>query len=101
MHPSDEYVALSRSTITMATNWLVALILRTYQDEYLRAPTMEDLKRIMRRNAESGLPGCMGVLDCSHWERSSFPTAHTGMYQDRHGKRNIVLETVCDEDMWI
>lgn len=98
---TDEYVRLSKSTVSIAVKRLVAFILRKYQSEYLRAPTNDDLQRIMRRNAERGFPGCIGSLDCSHWEWRNCPTAHAGMYQDRSGKRTIVLETVCDEDMWI
>lgn len=97
----DEYVRLSKSTVHEATNRLVAFILRTYQPFYLRAPTHEDLKRIMTRNAARGLPGCMGSLDCSHWAWTNCPTEHAGMYKGRHKHPNIVLETVCDEDMWV
>jgi len=68
---------------------------------YLRSPTPEELQRTLTRNAERGLPGCIGSLDCSHWEWRNCPQAFAGMYQNRHGKRSVVLETVCAEDLWI
>lgn len=34
--------------------------------EYLRAPSGEDLKRIMSTNALRGFPGCIGSIDCQH-----------------------------------
>eukprot|EP00170_Pyropia_yezoensis_P003589 contig_14977_g3599 len=97
----DEYVRLSKSTVHEAVRRLVAFFLHKYQAVYLRAPTIEDLKRILARNAERGLPGCIGSLDCSHWAWTNCPSAHAGMYKGRHKHPNIVLETICDEDMWV
>jgi len=68
---------------------------------YVRQRTPAELKRILERNAQRGLPGCMGSLDCSHWEWANCPKAFAGMYQNRHRKRSVVMETVCDEDQWI
>jgi len=47
------------------------------------------------------MPGCIGSLDCSPWEWRNCPKAFSGMYQNRRGKRYVVMETVCDEDRWI
>eukprot|EP00170_Pyropia_yezoensis_P000896 contig_4087_g898 len=91
----DEYVRLSKSTVHEAVRRLVAFILHKYQAVYLRAPTIEDLNRILARNAERGLPGCIGSLDCSHWAWTNCPSAHAGMYKGRHKHPNIVLETIC------
>jgi len=43
----------------------------------------------------------MGSLDCSRWQWHNCPKALAGTYQNRHGKRSVVMETVCDEDLWI
>jgi len=43
----------------------------------------------------------MGSLVCSHWEWANCPKAFAGMYQNRHGKHSVVMETVCDENIWI
>lgn len=82
---------------------LISIILGKYQPLYLRAPTVEDLKSLMRHNAERGSPGCIGSLDCTHWRWTKCPVAFQGMYQKggRARLRTIVLETVCDEDMWM
>lgn len=99
----DEYVELSKTTVHTAVASLVSIILDKYQAYYLRAPTTEDLKGIMSRNAERGLPGCIGSLDCSHWQWTNCPTEHHGMYTKggRGRQRTIVLETVCEEDLWV
>jgi len=42
-----------------------------------------------------------GIAGLSHWEWSNYPKAFAGIHQNRHGKRSVVMETVCDEDLWI
>jgi len=96
-----EYVRLSASTIAMSIRELLRFIVEEFGPAYLRPPTPAELERILERNAQRGLPGCMGSLDCTHWESLKCPKAFAGMYQSRHGKRSVVMETVCDEDLWI
>jgi len=43
----------------------------------------------------------MGSLDCCHWEWHQCPTGMAGAYQSRKGKRGIVVEAVCHEDLWV
>lgn len=62
-----------------------------YTHFYLREPTALDLSRILARNAERGMPGCMGSIDCSHWQWRNCPTALVGTYQGKSKKRSIVL----------
>jgi len=47
------------------------------------------------------MPGCMGSLDCCHWEWHQCPTRMEVAYQSRKGKKGIVVEAVCDEDLWV
>jgi len=98
---TDEYVRLSASTIAMSVRELMRFFVDEFGPSYLRPPTPEELQRILTRNAERRMPGCMGSLDCSHWEWRNCPTALAGMYQNRHGKRSVVMETVCDKNFWI
>jgi len=98
---ADEYVRLSAPTIAMSVRELLRFIVDEFGPEYLRPPAPAELERILERNAQRGLPGCMGSLDCSHWEWSNCPKAFAGMYQTRHGKRSVVMETVCDVDLRI
>jgi len=98
---TDEYVHLFASTIAMSVRELLRFIVDEVGPAYLRPPTPAELKRILERNAQRGLPGCMGSLDCSHWEWADCPKAFAGMYKNRHVKRSVGIETVCDEDLWI
>lgn len=80
---------------------LVAFIVEEHSPTYLRALNDEELDLILRRNAERGLPGRIGSLDCSHWEWRNCPKGMAGIHQNRKAKRSIIMETVCDEDLWI
>ena len=98
---ADEYVRLSRSTVAQATKLLLEFIVQRWGPTYLRRPNNLELKKMMERNAERGFPGCMGSLDCTHWEWHQCPTGMAGAYQSRKGSRGVVVEAVCDEDLWI
>lgn len=100
---ADEYVRLSRSSIAVATKNLMSFIVRRFSPQYLRQPLEDKLRAIMKRNAERGLPGCIGSIDCSHWRWTSCPKGFQGMCQSGadKGNRSIVLEAACDEDLWI
>lgn len=60
-----------------------------------------ELTIIIQRNAETGIPGCMGSIDCSHWKWHNCLRAHAGVYQEYKKKCSIFIETVCDEDLFI
>lgn len=92
---------LSRTTVDVAVRSLLEVVISVFGPTYLRQPTEDDLKKILRRNAERRLPGCIGSLDCCNWECRGCPKAHAGVNQDRKGRGSIVFETVCDEDLWI
>ena len=98
---ADEYVRLSRSTIARAVQLFTEFLVDDFGPVYLRPPTLAEVGNILSRNAERGMPGCLGSLDCSHWEWSSLPKALAGAYQDRHGQCSVVIEAICDEDTWI
>jgi len=97
----DEYVRLSQATIEVATKKLVEYLVDDLGPLYLRPPTDREVEGILTRNSARGLPGCLGSLDCSHWKWTACPKGRAGTYQDRNGDRTIVIEAICDEDLWI
>jgi len=98
---ADEYVRLSRTTIATSNKLLMDFIVKRLGPTYLRRPNQDELNKIMERNKERGMPGCIGSLDCCHWEWHQCPTGMAGAYQSRKGKRGIVVNAVCDEDLWV
>lgn len=97
---SDEYTRLSRSTVAVATTKLVDFIVHEYAPMYLRPPNDAELAHILHRNAQRGMPGCIGSIDCSHWPWRQCPRGQAGQYQDYKGRRSVTMETVCDEDLY-
>lgn len=97
----DEYFRLAKSTTALATQMLVDHIVDNYEDSYLRPPTNAELAHILDRNEQRGMPGCMGSIDCSHWVWRMCPKAQAGQYQHFKKRRSVVMETVCDEDIYI
>jgi len=98
---SDQYVRLSRLTVAQATKLLLEFIVRRWETTYLRRPSQSELKKMMERSVERCVPGCIGSLDCTHWEWNQCPTGMAGAYQSRRGPRGVVVEAVGDEDLWI
>ena len=60
---ADEYVRLSRTVIAKSTRLLMEFIVRQWGPTYPRRPNQDELKTILERNKERGMPGCMGSLD--------------------------------------
>jgi len=85
----DEYVRLSDSTVTETVHRLFRFIIHKFKPVFLRPPTRADLQRGMKAYEDAGFPGCMGCVDCSHWDWASCPVAQHGQYQGKSGKRTI------------
>lgn len=97
----DEYCRISRSTVDNSVRDLVSYVVDLFGPMYLRQPNAEELTVMLKRSAERGMPGCIGSLDCSHWEWRACPKGMQGSFQNRKGRRSIVMEAVCDEDLYI
>ncbi|KAG7350703.1 plant transposon protein [Nitzschia inconspicua] len=70
--------------------------------EYLRVPTVEDLKGINKLHQHRhGVLQMTGSLDCSHTYWKNCPKAWQGSYIGKEKKAAIVMEAVCDYHLWI
>ena len=96
----DEWIRLSESTIQECLKRFVSAILRLFGEEYLRAPNEEDVMRLLNDNARRGFPGCLGSIDCWHWEWKNCPSAWAAQYKGKKGK-GCVAEMCCGRDLWI
>jgi len=98
---ADEYVRLSKATIEICVKKLLDFLNTRFQPDYLRPPTKTELNAIMERSAARGPPGCIGSLDCTHWEWRGCLKALVGQYMSRQKRRAIVLVTICDHDLYV
>ena len=51
--------------------------------------------------AEKGFPGCIGSIDCTHWVWKNCPIAWQGYFQNKDHKHSVIMEAVCNHDMYL
>ncbi|XP_057439908.1 uncharacterized protein LOC130731663 [Lotus japonicus] len=71
----DEYIKIGETTTLECLRRFCKGIIRLYEQEYMRAPTQEDLQRILQVSEMRGFPGMIGSIDCMHWEWKNCPKA--------------------------
>ncbi|KAM1134308.1 hypothetical protein ACFX19_044154 [Malus domestica] len=98
---TDEYCRLAESTAIENLKRFCQAIQAIYGATYLRKPTREDLKRLLRKADKRGFTSMIGSLDCMHWEWKNCPTSWAGQFKGRHNKPTTVLEAVASYDTWI
>jgi len=50
----------------VVTKKLIEFMVEKWENVYLRPPNVEEVKRMLERNAARSMPGCIGSLDYSH-----------------------------------
>eukprot|EP00918_Siedleckia_nematoides_P108039 GHVU01235707.1.p1 GENE.GHVU01235707.1~~GHVU01235707.1.p1 ORF type:complete len:439 (-),score=31.89 GHVU01235707.1:98-1414(-) len=98
---TDEYIRLAESTANEAFHRFCAALNERFGDEYLRGPNAGEVEHYLRQNDSRGFPGMFGSLDCTHWDWKNCPVQLQGQYQDRHGNRSIIMETIATHDLRI
>jgi Plant transposon protein len=97
----DEIVSVSESVLSATLKHFCAAIIDEFGDEYLREPTENDMKRILVINEPRGFPGCLGSLDCQHWEWKNCPVAWAGQFKGKEKKPIVAMEAIADGELWI
>jgi hypothetical protein len=67
-----------------------------YEADALRHPTIDDINRLLDEGQDAGFPGCIGSIDCMHWEWKNCPSSWKGMFQGKSGRPTVVLEAIAD-----
>ncbi|XP_058772329.1 uncharacterized protein LOC131646246 [Vicia villosa] len=78
----DKYIKIGGTTAFECLRRFCKGIIRLYEQVYLRAPTQDDLQRILHVSEMRGFPGMIGSIDCMHWEWKNCPKAWEGMLND-------------------
>src|SRR5690348_6277516 len=55
-------------------------VIALYEAYYPRAPTGEDVARLVEENTKRGFPGMVGSLDCTHVDWDNCPVAWQAQY---------------------
>ncbi|XP_058783265.1 uncharacterized protein LOC131657937 [Vicia villosa] len=78
----DEYIKIGGTTALECLRRFCKGIIRLYEQVYLRAPTQDDLQRILHVSEMRGFPRMIGSIDCMHWEWKNCPKAWEGQLND-------------------
>ena len=92
----DDKYRLASSTGLESMKRFCTSIISVYGDDALRHPNAVDMGRLLDEGCSSGFPGCIGSIDCMHWEWKNCPSAWKGMFQGRPGVPTVVLEAIAD-----
>ena len=92
----DDKYRMAASTGLDAMKHFCFAVLHIYSPVALRHPTMGDIHRLLDEGNEAGFPGCIGSIDCMHWEWKNCPSAWKGMYQGKSGRPTVILEAIAD-----
>ncbi|CAN0913302.1 hypothetical protein LINGRAHAP2_LOCUS27840 [Linum grandiflorum] len=74
----DEYCRIGESTTLECLRKFCTAIITIYGPRYLRAPTVEDLCRLIDHSSRRGFLGVISSIDCMHWEWKNYPIAWAG-----------------------
>nr|CCA19309.1 F21J9.3 putative [Albugo laibachii Nc14] len=97
----DEYVRMAETTALESLKRFCVAVVDSLGDEYLRAPTTQDLSRLLRIGEERGFPGMLGSLDCMHWRWKNCPKGWAGQFTGKEKAPTIVPEAVADYEGWM
>jgi len=92
----DDRFRLAASTGLEAMKRFCHGINELYSETALRCPTFDDINRLLDEGDRAGFPGCIGSIDCMHWEWKNCPSAWKGMFQGKSGTPTVVLEAIAD-----
>jgi hypothetical protein len=100
-HTFRDYFSMSKTNSRECCKQFDVAIYSVYKEEYLRKPTKEDLKAIVKlhKNVHK-VDGMMGSLDCSHTVWHKCPKAWQGSFKGKEKKPTIVMEAICDYHLW-
>ncbi|KAI2496399.1 Ribosomal protein-like protein [Fragilaria crotonensis] len=96
MEHDDKY-RMAASTGMQCLKRFCHAIIAVYGEEALRYPTIDDLNRLLDEGKAAGFPGCIGSIDCMHWEWKNCPSSWKGMFQGKSGVPTVILEAIADQ----
>ena len=100
-HAFIDYFQMSRPYARVCCIEFDNAIKTIYMREWLRLPTKADLRSIVKLHKQQhGVDGMVGSLDCSHTYWKNCPKAWQGSYKGKEKMPSIVLEAICDYNLF-
>ena len=92
----DDRYRMAASTGMKSLKHFCKAINAVYADEALRNPNAADINRLLDEGMAAGFPGCIGSIECMHWQWKNCPSAWKGMFQGKEKFPTLVLEAIAD-----
>jgi hypothetical protein len=101
-HTFIDYFQISPQYASSCCKHFCKAVKLVYQNEFLRRPTQDDMKKIIRlHKVVHGVEGLMGSLDSTHTFWKHYPKAWQGSYKGKEKKPSIVMEGACDYHLFM
>ncbi|XP_016206844.1 uncharacterized protein LOC107647262 [Arachis ipaensis] len=71
----DDYVCIGESTTIECLEKFVEGVILVFEDEYLREPNLNDVRRLLQMAEGRGFPGMLGSIGYMHWQWKTCPKA--------------------------
>ena len=98
----DENLCLSESVLHESFEQFLSLIKQHFAKDYLnRQPSSSEKEHALKKNAARNFPGCFASWDCKHFNWENCPKAWEGQFRGKEGVTTLVLEAICDPDLYI
>jgi len=98
-----DYFQMGESTALLCVMELAATIVhdKEIRTTYMRKMNPADARRVEAlHRQEHRVPGLIGYLDCMHISWKNCPMAYQGQYKGKEGHPTLVLEGMCDYNLW-
>ncbi|XP_026429060.1 uncharacterized protein LOC113325034 [Papaver somniferum] len=98
----DEYIQIGESTVVECLKLFCDAIIGVFEEQYLRKPNEDDIKKLLKEGKDRGFPGMLVSLDCMHWPWRNCHVAWHGTHTNGFKKvPTLILEAVPSESLWI
>ncbi len=87
---TNKYCTSSESNALERLKRFVNTIRTCLESNYLKQPTLANVKKQMKINKERGFPCMFASIDCMHWSWKYCPMAWQGQFQDKEKTRSVI-----------
>ena len=99
-----EYFRMGLTTARACFRTMIQCIAQSdaFKLKYMRSMNRADAYRVTAlHHNQHGIDGIIGSIDCMHIFWKNCPVAWQGAYKGKEKKPSIVLEAMCDYNLWI
>lgn len=97
----DENLGVAESTLSQIFKEFAKSVKREFPQYLHRSPTEQEIARSQAIYEARGFPGCFASWDCKHFQWKNCPVALAGQFRGKEGKSTLVLEAICDGELYI